>query len=57
MDFPNTVDPSVVYLETDTDGLYLEEVDEVARYRKLFDHLRLTALLPEDTLVRLREVT
>lgn len=57
MDFPNTVDPSVVYLETDTDGLYLEEVDEVARYRKLFDHLRLTALLPEDTIARLREMT
>lgn len=56
MDFPNTVDPSVVYLETDTDGLYLEEVDEVARYRKLFDHLRLTALLPEETLTRLREM-
>lgn len=56
MDFPNTVDPSVVYLETDTDGLYLEEVDEVARYRKLFDHLRLTALLPEDTVVRLQEM-
>jgi transcriptional regulator with XRE-family HTH domain len=56
MDFPNTVDPSVVYLETDTDGLYLEEPGEVARYRKLFDHLRLTALLPEETLARLREM-
>ena len=56
MDFPNTIDPSIVYLETDTDGLYLEEVDEVARYRKLFDHLRLTALLPEDSLSRLREM-
>lgn len=56
MDFPSTVDPSVVYLETDTDGLYLEEVDEVARYRRLFDHLRLTALLPEETVPRLREM-
>lgn len=56
MDFPNTVDPSIVYLETDTDGLYLEEVDEVARYRKLLDHLRLVALLPEDTSTRLREM-
>ncbi|MDE3724390.1 helix-turn-helix transcriptional regulator [Nocardiopsis sp. N85] len=57
MDFPNTVDPSVVYLETDTDGLYLEEAEEVARYRRLFDHLRLAALLPEETLVHLREMT
>ncbi|WP_460778679.1 helix-turn-helix domain-containing protein [Nocardiopsis nanhaiensis] len=57
MDFPNTIDPSIVYLETDTDGLYLEEVDQVARYRKLFDHLRLAALLPEETVARLREMT
>lgn len=57
MDFPSTVDPSIVYLETDTDGLYLEEPDEITRYRKLFDHLRLAALLPEDSVVRLREMT
>lgn len=56
MDFPNTVDPSIVYLETDTDGLYLEEADQVARYRKLFDHLRLIALLPKETVARLREM-
>lgn len=57
MDFPSTVDPSIVYLETDTDGLYLEDPDEITRYRKLFDHLRLAALLPEDSVVRLREMT
>ncbi|MEU0492538.1 helix-turn-helix transcriptional regulator [Nocardiopsis sp. NPDC006139] len=57
MGFPSTVDPDVVYLETDTDGLYLEDPAEVARYRRLFDHLRLTALLPEETLTRLQEMT
>ncbi|MFI6576857.1 helix-turn-helix domain-containing protein [Nocardiopsis sp. NPDC050513] len=56
MDFPDVADPSIVYLETDTDGLYLEEGPEVARYRRLFDHLRLAALLPEETLARLREM-
>ncbi|WP_435107273.1 helix-turn-helix domain-containing protein [Nocardiopsis synnemataformans] len=56
MDFPNIVDPTVIFLETDTDGLYLEEPDEVARYRTLFGHLRLTALKPEDTIARLREM-
>ncbi|PWV44272.1 helix-turn-helix transcriptional regulator [Nocardiopsis sp. L17-MgMaSL7] len=53
MDFPEAVDPTVVYLETDTDGLYLEEPDEVARYRHVFGHLRIAALTPEETVERL----
>jgi hypothetical protein len=53
MDFPEAVDPSVVYLETDTDGLYLEEPDEVARYRHVFGHLRIAALTPDETVERL----
>lgn len=44
MNFPNTIDPSVVYLETDTSGLYLEEYAEVARYRHIFGHVRISAL-------------
>jgi hypothetical protein len=34
----------VVHLETATDGLYLEEPEEVGRYTLIFDHLRAIAL-------------
>ncbi|WP_435108855.1 helix-turn-helix domain-containing protein [Nocardiopsis synnemataformans] len=56
MDFPDAADPSVVYLETDTDGLYLEEPEEVARYRHTFGHLRIAALTPDETVERLQEM-
>jgi len=56
LDFPETVDPTVVYLETATDGLYLEDSAEIARYRTLFSHLCLTALRPGETITRLREM-
>ncbi|WP_020380327.1 Scr1 family TA system antitoxin-like transcriptional regulator [Nocardiopsis potens] len=56
-EFPNRVDPTVVHLETDTDGLYLEEPEEIARYRRLFNRLRLGALRPGETIARLRELT
>lgn len=56
MDFATSIDPPIVYLETDTDGLYLEEYEEVARYRQLSDHLRLGALRPGETTTRLREI-
>jgi len=56
LDFPDAVDPSIVYLETDTDGLYLEEPDEVARYRTLMKHLVMTALRPGETADRLRQM-
>jgi len=44
LDFPSAEDPSVVYLETATDGLYLEETAEIERYTLMFDHLRSSAL-------------
>ncbi|MBQ1083073.1 helix-turn-helix transcriptional regulator [Nocardiopsis sp. B62] len=56
MDFPEAVDPSIVFLETDTDGLYLEEPDEVARYRNVFGHLRIAALTPDETVERMTEM-
>ncbi|GAA3762759.1 helix-turn-helix domain-containing protein [Salinactinospora qingdaonensis] len=56
MDFPTTVDPPVVFLETDTDGLYLEHPEEVARYRTLLGHLRVIALTPEETVERLHKM-
>jgi Domain of unknown function (DUF5753) len=44
LDFPSSEDAPVVYLETATDGLYLEETTEIERYNVVFDHLRATAL-------------
>jgi transcriptional regulator with XRE-family HTH domain len=44
LDFPSSEDPPVVYLETATDGLYLEETAETERYNLMFDHLRASAL-------------
>lgn len=56
LEFPNTIDPTVVFLETATDGIYLEEPDDVARYQNLVNHLRLVALRPGETLDYLEEV-
>ena len=47
MQFPERVDPDVVYLETLTGGLYLEKTEDVRRYSLMFDYLRAQALSPE----------
>jgi hypothetical protein len=48
-----TFDPpapgDVVYIEYPSGALYLEDPDDVARYRLMFDHLRAMALSPEDS--------
>lgn len=44
LDFPDPTDRSVVYLETATDGLYLEETEQVNRYTLVFQHLCASAL-------------
>lgn len=50
LDFPNPdFFAPVVFLETDTDGLYLEEPEEIARYTLKFDHLRAIALGPDES--------
>jgi transcriptional regulator with XRE-family HTH domain len=56
LEFPNAIDPTVVFLETATDGIYLEEPDDVARYQNLVNHLGLVALRPGETLDYLEEV-
>ncbi|MFE3459157.1 helix-turn-helix domain-containing protein [Nocardiopsis aegyptia] len=56
LEFPEPVDPTVVYLETDTDGIYLEGPDEIARYRNLMNHLRLAALRPGETIDHLQQM-
>ncbi|MGW5414275.1 helix-turn-helix domain-containing protein [Actinomadura geliboluensis] len=47
--FPELSDPKVVFMETQTGGLYLEKAHEIVRYTLAFDHLRAAALRPSDS--------
>ncbi|GAB3208577.1 helix-turn-helix transcriptional regulator [Marinactinospora endophytica] len=49
LDFDESTKP-LVYIETDTDGLYLEEEKEIERYRKLFLHIQAAAWKPAKSL-------
>jgi hypothetical protein len=44
LEFPDPADPAVVYLEHLTGSQFLENEDEIRRYRVVFDHLRAEAL-------------
>jgi hypothetical protein len=44
LEFADSADPAVVYLEHLTGSLLLENEDDVLRYRAVFDHLRAEAL-------------
>ena len=48
--FPETQDPDVVYLESQTGSLYLEKLPEVDRYQAMFNHLVAKALGPEESI-------
>lgn len=54
--FPEAPDLGVVYLEGQTGGIYLETVDEVARYTLVFEHLRASALPMPATMRTIDEV-
>ncbi|MEV0420413.1 helix-turn-helix domain-containing protein [Streptosporangium canum] len=54
MEFPE--DPKIVYVETGTDGLYLEKPQELARYTLVFQHLCATALAPDASLAYLSDM-
>jgi transcriptional regulator with XRE-family HTH domain len=56
MKFPDAPDLSVVYLEGQTGGIYLESAEEVARYTIVFDHLRASALSTAATVRLIEEV-
>ena len=47
--FPEPIDPDVVYLENMASALFLEEPADIARYVRVFDYLRATALSPQAT--------
>jgi transcriptional regulator with XRE-family HTH domain len=44
LEFSDAADPAVVYLEHLTGSLFLENEDQVRRYRVIFDHLRAESL-------------
>lgn len=54
LEFPDDVDPQIVYFEYQTGSVYLEKRAEVARYKLAFDHLRASALgvEPSKALIR-----
>jgi hypothetical protein len=47
--FDSPTDPPMVYLETATDGLYLDEPADVERYTLRFNHLVARALGPDES--------
>jgi len=47
--FPSPNEPPMVYLETATDGLYLEDPPDVERYTLMFSHLVARALGPDES--------
>jgi transcriptional regulator with XRE-family HTH domain len=47
--FPERADPDVVYLEDLTSALWVEDVDQVDRYKVFFNHLRATAMSFEES--------
>ncbi|QRN81042.1 MAG: helix-turn-helix domain-containing protein [Nocardiopsis sp. BM-2018] len=55
MDFAEPAGP-IVYLETYTDGLYLERDAEITQYRRLWDHIRTSALDEERTIPYLKKL-
>jgi transcriptional regulator with XRE-family HTH domain len=49
LDFNSPTDPPMVYLETATDGLYLDEPADTERYNLRFSHLVARALGPDES--------
>ncbi|MFG1964771.1 helix-turn-helix domain-containing protein [Nonomuraea sp. NPDC049028] len=54
LQFPPAHDPDKVYLEQQIGGIYTQKMQEVERYRLLFDDLRARALGPGETIAMLR---
>ncbi len=56
MDFQEHLDLPLVFLESRTDGLFLEEPDEVQEYRVVFGHLQVTALSQAESLRTMKKM-
>ncbi|GAA3488930.1 MULTISPECIES: helix-turn-helix domain-containing protein [Streptomyces] len=50
LEFPETTDSSVVYIEGVTSDLYLEKTGDVQKYTVMYEHLRAKAMSAEDSL-------
>ncbi|MEU7022150.1 helix-turn-helix transcriptional regulator [Streptomyces sp. NPDC046203] len=51
LEFPDTSDSSVVYIEGVTSDLYLEKAQDVGKYSVMYEHLRAQAMNADDTRV------
>lgn len=49
LDFPDSADADLVYVESMAGDLFLEEEPEIRRYTSAFDHMRALALSPGDS--------
>ncbi|SKA39021.1 Helix-turn-helix domain-containing protein [Marinactinospora thermotolerans DSM 45154] len=56
LDFPEAFDPSVVFTETPTDTLLVEEPPELDRYNEIFGHILGSALVPAKSVTFLKQV-
>lgn len=56
LDFDGDDAGPIVYLETDTDGIYLEQPREIARYRALFQHVEAAAMRPQESVAYLKRL-
>jgi hypothetical protein len=54
--FPRSEDLDLVHLEQSSGDIYLRSPDRVAKYRAMFERLRLLALTPEESADFLREI-
>ncbi|PSK99020.1 helix-turn-helix protein [Murinocardiopsis flavida] len=55
-DFPSEIDPSVVYTETATDSLFVQDADSVSRFVTIFSHLNAAALRTPETVNYIRAI-
>lgn len=55
LDFPSELDPGIVYTETSTDILFVQESASVQRYVSDFSHINAAALRPAESIQFLRQ--
>lgn len=56
LNFPESTDRSVVYVETLAGDIYLEQPPDVERYTIAFERLLATALHPDDSVHLIKQV-
>ncbi len=56
LDFPDSTDLSIVYIDSMAGDLFLEQETEISRYMVMFEHLRAAALRPDESLSLLAAV-